>query len=242
MQERLQKYMASCGVASRRKCEEIILAGRVKVDGAIVRELGTKIDIDRSVVEIDGKIIRPEEEKVYILLNKPVGYISAVSDDRGRKTIVDLIGAKERIFPIGRLDYDTSGLILLTNDGDVYNKVIHPRGEINKVYVAEVRGIPNDGVKKKFEEGIDIGDYMTAPGKFKVLKKFKNSALVEITIHEGRNRQVRRMCDAVGFPVLTLRRISVGAIELKGDLNEGQWRNLTEREVDYLKRGCTGNV
>lgn len=242
MEERLQKYMARCGVASRRKCEELILEGKVKIDGNVVTELGTKVIEGKNIVQVQGRVIKPEEDKVYILLNKPVGYISAVSDDRGRKTIIDLVNVKERIFPIGRLDYDTSGLILLTNDGDVYNKVIHPRVEIDKVYIARVEGIPKEEVAKRFEEGIDIGDYLTAPSKFKVIKTYKNNSEVAITIHEGRNRQVRRMCEAVNHPVIDLRRISVGKITLDEKLKEGQWRFLNEKEVNYLRNGCVGNV
>lgn len=236
MEERLQKYMASCGVASRRKCEEIILNGRVKVNDKIVKELGTKININLDTVSVDNKIIIPEENKVYIALNKPEGYVSTVKDEKGRKTILDLIEVKERIYPIGRLDYDTSGLILLTNDGEVYNKIIHPRVAIDKTYIALVEGIPDKDKVKAFETGIDIGDYFTAPGKCDILRKFNNSSELKIVIHEGKNRQVRKMCDAVGHPVKTLKRISVGYIKL-GNLEKGKWRYLSETEIKYLKNG-----
>lgn len=242
MEERLQKYMARCGVASRRKCEEIILQGRVKVDDVIVNELGLKVSYENQIVKVDNKIIKPEEDKVYIMLNKPLGCLSAVKDDRGRKTLIDIVKVKERIYPIGRLDYDTSGLILLTNDGDVYNKVIHPRVEINKVYVANIKGIPNVDVIEKFKVGIDIGDYITAPGSMKIIKKFKEDCDVEITIHEGKNRQVRRMCENVGHPVKKLKRISIGKLKLDKNLKEGQWRYLEPYEIEYLKKGCEGNV
>lgn len=242
MEERLQKYMARCGVASRRKCEEIILSNRVKIDEVIVSELGAKVDPDKNVVKVDGKIVTPEETKLYIALNKPTGYLSTVKDDRGRKTLMDLVKVEERIYPIGRLDYDTSGLILLTNDGEVYNNVIHPRVSIDKTYIAQVRGLITSEAVKKFKEGIDIGDYVTAPGMCKILSKENNKCTIEIKIHEGKNRQVRRMCDAVGFPVLTLKRVSVGKIKLENKLKEGTWRYLTDKEVAYLKNGGVGDV
>ncbi|MEG2288595.1 MAG: pseudouridine synthase [Clostridium sp.] len=235
MEERLQKYMARCGVASRRKCEEIILSKRVKVDDVVIVELGSKVYPSISKVEVDGKLILPEEKKVYIALNKPTGYISAVKDDRGRKTILDLVNVNERIYPIGRLDYDTSGLILLTNDGDVYNNIIHPRVSISKTYIALVEGIIDEEVKFKFQKGIDIGDYVTAPGKCTLLNSYKNSCEIEITIHEGKNRQVRRMCEAVGHNVLMLNRVSIGNLSLGNELKEGEWRYLSVDEIKSLK-------
>jgi len=236
VEERLQKFMARCGVASRRKCEEIILSGRVKVNDLTITEIGTKIDCETDTVILDGTVLKPEEKKVYIALNKPEGYVSTVKDEKARKTVLDLVKVNERIYPIGRLDYDTSGLILLTNDGDVYNNVIHPRAIINKVYVATVEGIPTENKIKSFEKGIDIGDYITASGKCQLLKKYNNKCELQIIIHEGKNRQVRRMCDAIGHPVVMLKRISVGKITL-GDLPKGKWRYLDEAEVNYLKSG-----
>ena len=239
MEERLQKYMARCGVDSRRKCEEIILSGRVKVNGQIVNELGIKVNEEKDVIEVDGKNVRPEERKVYIALNKPEGYVSTVKDERGRKTIIDLVSVDERIYPIGRLDYDTSGLILLTNDGDVYNKVIHPRVEKNKVYIATVKGIPNKEEMRKICTGVDIGGYITAPAKCRILKENslnRNSETceLEIIIHEGKNRQVRKMCDAINHKVIKLKRIAIGNIKL-GDLKKGNFRFLNDNEVKYLK-------
>lgn len=234
MLERLQKYMADCGVASRRKCEEIILEGRVKVNGNKVSNLGVKVERNIDKVYLDNKLITPEENRVYIALNKPTGYISTVDDDRGRKTILDLVKVKERIYPIGRLDYDTSGLILLTNDGDVYNNVIHPRKEINKVYVADIKGFPSIKEIDKFCTGVDIGNYITAPAKFNILKRLGSSTIVEITIHEGKNRQIRRMCEAINHPVLSLQRKAIGNIFLDNQ-KEGTWRFLNESEVNYLK-------
>ena len=166
MEERLQKFMARCGVASRRKCEEVITAGRVKVNDLVVTELGHKIDPEKDTVYVDNKIINIEENKVYIALNKPEGIVSTVKDEKDRKTILDLVKTKERIYPIGRLDYDTSGLIILTNDGDIYNRVIHPRQAINKVYIALLEGCATEEEISKFCNGIDIDGYITAGSKF----------------------------------------------------------------------------
>lgn len=234
MLERLQKYMAESGVASRRKSEEIILSGRVKVNDKVITELGFKIDKDIDNIYVDNKLILKEENKVYIALNKPIKYISSVSDERGRKTIIDLVKVKERIFPIGRLDYDTSGLILLTNDGEVYNKVIHPRQEVKKVYIAEIQGIPSNEEIKMFCSGVDIGDYITAHAEFKIMKREKSNCIVQIIIHEGKNRQVRKMCDAINHPVISLQRISIGKIKI-GKLELGSFRYLNNDEIEYLK-------
>ncbi|MCY6958218.1 pseudouridine synthase [Clostridium brassicae] len=233
MIERLQKYMASCGVDSRRKCEDIILSGKVRVNDKIVRELGVKIDNDKDKVYVDSKLITKEKSKLYIALNKPEGYVSTVKDDRGRKTIIDLIKLDERIYPIGRLDYNTSGLILLTNDGDIYNKIIHPREEINKLYLATIKGIPSKEKIEKFCNGIDIGGYITSNASFKIIKKLKDTCEVEITIHEGKNRQIRKMCDKIGHPVISLKRICIGKLTL-GNLKQGEWRYLHEYEMNYL--------
>lgn len=233
MEERLQKYMAKCGVASRRKCEEIILSGRVKVNGSVITELGFKVN-ENDVVEVDSNVIKVEENKVYIILNKPTGYITSNSDEKDRKTILDIVNVKERIYPIGRLDYDSSGLLLLTNDGDIYNKIIHPKKEIEKRYIATVKGTFSKEELEKFKSGVDIGGYITAPAKIKVIKESKSNSVVEITIHEGKNRQVRKMCSAFNHEVLNLKRIAIGKLSLD-NLKEGQWRNLNEKEVSYLK-------
>jgi 23S rRNA pseudouridine2605 synthase len=234
MTERLQKYMAECGIASRRKCEEIILSGRVKVNENIIKELGYKINRDEDTVSVDDRIIELEEKKLYIALNKPIGYVSTVKDERGRNTLLDLVKVKERIYPIGRLDYDTSGLILLTNDGDIYNRVIHPRQVVNKTYIARIEGIPDEKEIKRFRSGIDIGGYITSSAEFNILTADSKSATVEIIIHEGKNRQIRRMCEAINHPVIELKRIVVGNIKL-GDLEVKQWRYLSDKEVSYLK-------
>ncbi|NFF61811.1 rRNA pseudouridine synthase [Clostridium botulinum] len=234
LKERLQKYMAACGVASRRKCEEIILQDRVKVNCEIVNELGFKVDPEIDKVYVDSVLITLEEQKVYIALNKPEGYVSTVKDERGRKTILDIVKVNERIFPIGRLDYNTSGLILLTNDGDVYNKIIHPREEIDKVYIAVIKGIPAHDEIKNFCNGIDIGGYVTSKASFEILEKLNDKCKVKIIIHEGKNRQVRRMCEKIGHPVIALKRVSVGKISLN-TIKRGEWRYLNESEIKYLK-------
>ena len=233
MEERLQKYMASCGVASRRKCEEIILAGKVKVNGVLVNELGTKVNPLKDVVEYEGTIISKEENKVYIMLNKPEGYISSVKDEKGRDTILDIVKVKERIYPIGRLDYDSSGLLLLTNDGEIYNKIIHPRVEIVKKYIAVVNGeVTHDDIKE-FEIGIDIGGYITAPAEVKIISYDKDISTIEIGIREGKNRQIRKMCGSLDHEVLSLKRISIGEIKL-GYLKRGEYRDLNKDEINYI--------
>ena len=234
MEERLQKYMASCGVASRRKCEEIILDKKVKVNGVVIEELGTKVIPGKDIVEYNGKVIKPEESHVYIMLNKPEGIITSVKDEKGRKTVTDIVKVEERIYPIGRLDYDSSGLILLTNDGEVYNKIIHPREKITKKYIVVAEGEFTSKDIEKFSKGIDIGGYVTAPAKIKVIKFEDNKSTVEIDIHEGKNRQIRRMCSALNHNVLALKRVAVGKIKL-GYLKRGEYRELTQDELSYIK-------
>ncbi|SFA71244.1 pseudouridine synthase [Clostridium frigidicarnis] len=234
MEERLQKYMARCGVASRRKCEEIILDGRVKVDGVVVTELGIKVNGNVSKVLLDDKEINLEEVKRYIMLNKPEGYITTVKDEKNRKTILDIVNVDERIYPIGRLDYDSSGLLLLTNDGDIYNNIIHPRSVIDKVYIAKVKGIFTDEEMNKFKGGVDIGGYITSDSNIEIIKTMRDTCKVKISIHEGKNRQIRKMCLALGHEVITLKRTAIGRLTLK-DLDKGQWRELSLDEVNYLK-------
>lgn len=233
MEERLQKYMASCGVASRRKCEEIILAGKVKVNGVLVNEVGTKVNPLEDIVEYEGNIISKEENKVYIMLNKPEGYISSVKDEKGRDTILDIVKVKERVYPIGRLDYDSSGLLLLTNDGEIYNKIIHPRVEIVKKYIAVVKGEVTENDIRNFKIGINIDGYITAPAKIEIISYDENISTIEIGIHEGKNRQIRRMCAELDHEVLALKRISVGKINL-GYLKRGEYRDLNEDEINYI--------
>ena len=234
---RINKYIATCGIASRRKAEEIILAGRVKVNGSIVEELSFNIDETKDVVEVDGNKIGLTEKLVYIVLNKPEGYITTVKDQFDRPSVLDLVSdIEERVYPIGRLDYETSGLLLLTNDGDLTYKLTHPKHEVDKTYVARVKGIPTTEEMKQFEKGLEIEDYVTAPAKIKLLEysKEKNFGKCEIKIHEGRNRQVRKMCRAINHPVLNLKRVSVGKITLKG-VKIGEYRHLTKEEIQYLK-------
>lgn len=232
--ERLQKYMAGCGVASRRKCEDIILQGRVKVNGKIVRELGYKIDPSKDKVEVDDKVIKKEKNKIYVMLNKPEGYVSTADDQFGRPTILDLVkGVKERIYPVGRLDYDTEGLILLTNDGDFTYRMTHPAHEIDKVYCALVKGVPNEEELDRLRKGIRLENYLTSPAEVITLEKYKNTALLQISIHEGRNRQVRKMCEAVGHPVIKLKRTAIGDLRLR-NLEKGKWRYLTKRELENI--------
>lgn len=235
---RINKYIASCGIASRRKAEELIVENRVKVNGKIVNELSFQINEAEDKVEVDGKTIGLEEELVYIMLNKPEGYVTTVKDQFDRKSVIDLVkGVGARVYPIGRLDYETSGLLLLTNDGDLTYKLTHPKHEVDKTYVATVKGIPNESEINNFEKGLYIEDYKTAPAKIKIVKKNieKNYAVCEIKIHEGRNRQVRKMCRAINHPVMNLRRKAMGKIVLK-DVEIGQYRYLTNDEVNYLKK------
>ncbi|MGL5754831.1 MAG: pseudouridine synthase [Paraclostridium sp.] len=234
---RINKYIASCGIASRRKAEELIVENRVKVNGKIINELSFQIDENEDKVEIDGKIIGLEEKLVYIMLNKPEGYVTTVKDQFDRKSVIDLVkGIDARVYPIGRLDYETSGLLLLTNDGDLTYKLTHPKHEVDKTYVATLKGIPTSSEIMNFEKGIYIEDYKTSPAKIKIVKKSeeKNYCVCEIKIHEGRNRQVRKMCRAINHPVMNLRRKAMGKIVLK-DVEIGQYRYLTNEEIDYLK-------
>lgn len=233
MLERLQKYMAGCGVASRRKSEEIIAEGRVRVNGEVVTSV-VMVDTDKDRVEVDGRAITPEEKKVYIMLNKPTEIITSARDQYDRKTVVDLVNVKERVYPVGRLDFDTSGLIILTNDGEVAYKMTHPSHEIDKVYEAEVVGVPTQEEMEWFRRGLQIEDYVTSPADIRILSTKDDSSVLEIKIHEGRNRQVRKMCDKIGHPVIRLKRVRVGNIML-GDLKLGEWRYLFKEEVEYLK-------
>lgn len=229
----MQKYMARCGVASRRKCESLITERKVSVNGQIVDSLGSKVNPDVDKVLVNGKIIKLEEKKIYIMLNKPEGYVTTNSDEKGRKTILDLVKVNERIYPIGRLDYDSSGLLLLTNDGDIYNKIIHPRVKLNKKYIVRVKGIFTLEEIEKFEKGIDIGGYITADAKINIIKKFKDSCEVCVIIHEGKNRQIRKMCSKLSHDVISLKRVEIGNLNL-GNLEKGKWRELEAHELSYI--------
>ena len=234
---RLQKYIAMCGKASRRSAEEMIEKGRVKVNGESVRELGTKVEIGADTVMLDGRIIKPEIKKYYIMLNKPVGYVSTVDDQFDRPTVIDLISEeiKSRVVPVGRLDYDTEGLLLLTNDGDFTYKVTHPKFNMDKTYIATLKGGITVRGLNQLRRGVVIEDYKTSPAEVEILSREKGETIVKITIHEGKNRQVRKMFAAVGCKVSALKRISIGKVEL-GNLPLGRWRYLTSHEINYLSR------
>lgn len=233
--ERLQKVIAYAGVASRRKAEQLILEGKVKVNGVVVRELGTKVS-HSDTIEVEGVKLE-KEDKVYYLLYKPRGTISAVTDDKGRKTVTDLFKhIPQRIFPVGRLDYDTSGLLLLTNDGEFSYMLTHPKFKIDKTYIARVKGVPTIEGLKKLQRGIKLEDGKTAPAIVSMTSfdEKAGKAICEITIHEGRNRQVRRMFEAIGTPVVKLKRERFAFLDLYG-LAPGEYRELTKHEVKQLR-------
>lgn len=234
--ERLQKYLANNGVTSRRKAEEDILAGKVKVNGKTVLELGTKVNPKVDKVEYEGNLIKQEEKKVYILLNKPIGYVTTVKDQFARDTVMDLVKKVDvKVLPVGRLDMYTSGAIILTNDGDFIYHVTHPKHEVEKTYTVTLKGKVTNEEVQKLRDGVEIEDYVSKPAKVKILKidEEKNISRLEIIIHEGKNRQVRKMCEAVGKKVLALHRSKIGTINVK-DLKIGEWRYLKQEEVKML--------
>ena len=211
------------------------LEGRVKVNGRITKKLGIKIDPEVDLVEFDNKRVAISTKSIYIMLNKPVGYVSTVKDPFKRKTVLDLIHSiDQRIYPIGRLDYDSEGLLLLTNDGALTYKLTHPKFEVEKEYMVLVKGIPTLEEIDAFQNGLEIDQYITSQAGFNIIKIKKGNALVQITIHEGRNRQVRKMCEKIGHPVIYLKRVRIGDIHL-GELSLGKWRTLSTEEVEYLK-------
>ena len=231
---RLQKVLAAAGVGSRRHCEELIGAGRVEVAGQIVRRFGARVDPENQIIRVDGKRIPSRQDVVYLAFNKPVKVLTAMTDDRGRATITDFLGDRaERLFHVGRLDYDTEGLMLLTNDGELAHRLAHPSYEVAKTYLADVPGpIPRD-LGRRLATGVELEDGVAVADKFRVLEQAGGRALVEVTLHEGRNRIVRRMLAAVGHPVSRLVRISVGPIKL-GNLPPGDTRDLTTKEIGEL--------
>ena len=235
---RLQKYLASCGVASRRKCEELILNGKIEVNGSAVFELGTKVNPDKDEVKYNGKVVKLEDEKIYILLNKPIGYVTTAKEQFGRDMVLDLVKVNKRIVPVGRLDMYTSGALILTNDGDFVNKLTHPSHEIDKTYNVTLKGIVSKEEIEKLQNGVEIDDgYVTKPAKVKILKidEEKKISRIQITIHEGKNRQVRKMCEAVGKRVLALHRCKIGTLDVK-DLKLGEWRYLSKKEVESFNQ------
>ena len=239
MEERLQKFLAEAGIASRRKAEELIAAGRVKVNGKIVTEQGVKINPQKDKVEFDNRLIAVKaEKKVYIMLHKPEGYVTTAKEQFGRPAVLDLVrDVKQRIFPVGRLDYDTSGLLLLTNDGELTYRLTHPKYDVDKTYIAKLYGVPDDMDLQKFRRGVMVDGRKTRPAKIRILEieKDRRFCTAEIILHEGKNRQVRKMCDAIKHPVAQLKRVATGTLTL-GDLPKGAYRPLTEKEVQYLKQ------
>ncbi|SDK47986.1 pseudouridine synthase [Natronincola ferrireducens] len=231
---RLQKFLASCGIASRRKSEELIKKGIIKVNGVVVTEMGYKIDTEKDKITINDKEVQQEGKFIYVLLNKPVGYVTTASDQFNRKKVTDLVESPYRLFPVGRLDYNTSGLLLLTNNGELTFKLTHPKFKVEKTYIANVIGKLTKEEIEAFQNGLQIEDYVTSSAKLKVLKETEESSLIEVRIREGKNRQVRKMCDAIGHPVLHLKRISMGEIKL-GKLPVGKWRYLDNGETKYLQ-------
>ena len=236
MQERIQKIIARAGICSRRKAEELIVRGLVSVNGHVVTELGTKADPEQDEIRVQGKQILQETESVYIILHKPEGYITSVSDPQGRPTVMGLIGKqKARVFPVGRLDWDTSGMLLLTNDGELAQKLTHPSFQVKKTYEVKVKGLPDEKALNRLQKGVTISGRKTAPAQVQVMPKKGRHTWLRITLAEGRNRQVRLMCRVVGYPAIKLKRTAVGPLKL-GDLPAGRHRHLDDREVALLRR------
>lgn len=229
---RLQKVLARAGFGSRRTCDDLIADARVTVNGEVA-ELGRRVDVERDQVHVDGVALSIRPGLVHYLLNKPAGVVTTADDPRGRPTVVSLVPAEPRVFPVGRLDLDTEGLLLLTNDGDLTHRLTHPSFGVDKEYLAQVRGDPTPGEIRRLREGVDLEDGRTAPAKANVI----SPGVVRLTIHEGRNRQVRRMCDAIGHPVLRLVRTRIGPLADR-DLAPGEWRPLTPDEVRALEKAA----
>ncbi|MBR0600172.1 pseudouridine synthase [Sinanaerobacter chloroacetimidivorans] len=231
---RLNKYIAQAGIASRRKADELTQQGKVKVNGMIMKEMGYDV-AEGDVVEVNGQTIRKDAKKVYIMLNKPIGYITSTEDERSRPTVMTLVNdIEERVFPIGRLDYNTSGMLLMTNDGELAYKLTHPKHHVYKTYRARVSGQLSNEKIYKLRNGVDIGGFVTSKAIVNVIKQAERSAIVEIKIFEGKNRQVRKMFAAVGNKVLELERVAIGELYL-GHLRQGHYRKLTAKEIEYLK-------
>ena len=231
---RINQYIASAGICSRRKADELIADGQVKVNGAVLSSPGYHVE-EGDVVEVNGVRIEPADRKVYYLLNKPAGYVTSTADKEGRPLVTDLVPDELRVFPVGRLDYNTTGLLILTNDGDLANALMHPSKEFNKKYLVRAQGIVTRNEAKRLEKGIDIGGFVTSPAEVELIRHDRNSTIAEIIIHEGKNRQVRRMFKAIGHPVLELCRTGLGDLSI-GKLAIGQCRKLSPAEVASLKR------
>ena len=235
MQIRLNKYLASAGVASRRKCDELIMSGKVKVNGEVITKLGLQINEEQDEVEFEGTVVYPVEKKIYIVINKPVGFVSTVKDEHDRKTVIDLLPIRERIFPVGRLDYDSTGVLLLTNDGPLSHRLTHPSYEIEKTYYVLIDKIITAKDLYHIEHGILLEGKKTHPCKASQVRVYDNCSLLSISIHEGRNRQIRRMFESLNYKVQELDRIRFANIDLRG-LKRGEWRHLTKNEISKFKQ------
>jgi 23S rRNA pseudouridine2605 synthase len=235
--ERVQKVLARAGFGSRRACEELIAAGRVTVDGVVAR-LGDRVDPAHGALALDGVPVPTRPGLVYYLLNKPTGVVTTASDPQGRRTVVELVPASPRVFPVGRLDYDSEGLLLLTNDGDLAQLLTHPRYGVDKTYLAEVEGVPTPATLRRLREGVELDDGRTAPARAHLVQPGPETSAIEVVIHEGRNRQVRRMCEAVGHPVRRLVRTNIATLR-DPDLGPGAWRDLTPAEIRALYEAAT---
>ena len=231
---RLQKFMAECGVASRRKSEELIEMGKVKINGHVA-QIGDKVNPKRDIVTVRGKKINKADRMYYFMLNKPRGYVTTVSDELGRKTVMDLVDCKARIYPVGRLDKDSEGLLILTNDGSFANALTHPKHNYAKVYRVTVRPSVNDEILDRFRNGVEIDGRITAPCDVNIITEEEGRVVLEFILREGRNRQIRKMCEAVNLEVARLKRISIGPVKL-GMLQTGKYRELTDNEVKKLLR------
>jgi 23S rRNA pseudouridine2605 synthase len=239
MMERLQKILAQAGVASRRQAEVLIVEGKVQVNGQVVKELGTKVDPVNDSIVVKGKQVTLEQKRTF-LFYKPLYVITSMSDPQGRKVIPDFFHQiPERVYPVGRLDFDTEGLLLVTNDGELANHLLHPRFEVKKQYVATVKGIPDENVIRRLRKGVQLEDGITAPAEVKLMSTTGENAKLKVTIHEGRNRQIRRMCKEVGFPVMHLVRTRLVNLTLRG-LKRGEYRELTLTEISSLKKLLNG--
>lgn len=231
---RINKYIAQSGICSRRKADELIANGNVKINGAVLKEPGYEVT-DGDKVEVNGTQISAKQKAEYVLINKPLGMVTTVSDDKERLTVMDVVADIDaRLFPVGRLDYNTSGALIMTNDGEMAYRLTHPKHEVYKTYRARVAGILSNEKAARLRKGVDIGGFVTSPAKVNIIKGTQHSTIVEISIHEGKNRQVRKMFAAVGNPVQELERIAIGEIRL-GHLKPGHYRKLTREEVEYLK-------
>ena len=239
--QRLQKVLSQAGIASRRAAEKLIAEGRVSVNGNTIREMGVKADPAVDDIRVDGRRVKSAERPRYILLNKPKGYVTTRSDPQRRPTVIDLLNVREYVYPVGRLDYDTEGLLLLTNDGDLAAKLTHPRHGVERTYEARVAGMPDRDALERLRNGIPLDGHRTLPAQASLVNERRRDGdgILLLTIREGRNRQVRRMCEAVGHPVKELRRVRIGPIADRR-LKVGQWRELTLREVEKLKSGTSG--